>query len=208
MSSEEDPAFTDADADAYIQRQVDDWYMVIEALNIQDLPRLEELARSFEGFPNGVDPWLGGHWIIHAIDNVNGEGVKWLLKQGVSLDVEDAGWTPLHSCIDRTKGDKHKIMRAIITAGADVNAEGLNQYTPLHYAAIRSDFEAIDILLESGADPMIATGIDNHATPEQEARILGKTGVADYLRKRVAQMAPKPQRFKGPIGLADPKRLV
>lgn len=207
MSSEKDPTFTDVDADAYIQRQADDWHMVIEALNKPDLQKLAELSRSFEGFPDGIDPWLGGHWITHAIDNVNVAGVKWLLEQAVRLDVRDAGWTPLHSCIDRTKGDKHIILRALIAAGADVSAEGLNQYTPLHYAAIKSDFEAIDILLEAGADPRVATGIDDHATPEQEARILGKNSAADYLQKRVAQMPPKPQRFEGPFGLSDPKRL-
>ena len=207
MNSEDEPTFTDADADAYMQAQADDWYMVIDALNAMDTPRLEELTSTFEGFPNGVDPWLGGHWINHAISSVEYSGVMWLIEQGVSLNIKDIGYTPLHSCLEREIGSKHLILKALISAGADVNAEGIYGYTPLHKAAVHSDLRAIDILLDAGADPNLQKTIDNYTTPEGEARLLGKTKVADYLKEKMVAIPPKPRRFEGPFGLADPKPL-
>ena len=131
----------------------------------------------------------------------------WLIEQGVSLNIKDIGYTPLHSCLEREIGSKHLILKALISAGADVNAEGIYGYTPLHKAAVHSDLRAIDILLDAGADPNIQKTIDNYTTPEGEARLLGKTKVADYLKEKMAAIRPKPRRFEGPFGLADPKSL-
>lgn len=203
MKSKDDTSFSERDAEDYIQKQADDFYEVLEALNSFDLPKLQELSRSFEGFPYGVDPWLGKRWIICAIESAGTPGAIWLLDQGVELRFRGSGGdTPLHACIDRENSDRYDLMRSVIAAGADVDEIGFNDYTPLHFAAVRRDLKAIDVLLAAGADPAITTGIDNYATPEEEARLLGNTETADYLKKKVAEMPRKPKRFKGPFGLA------
>ncbi|WP_170427662.1 ankyrin repeat domain-containing protein [Ruegeria arenilitoris] len=173
-----------------------------------DLPKLEQLVLSFEGFPNGVDPWIGRRWVISAIQSVGIQGVVWLLDQNVELKFRDEeGNTPLHACLDRENSDRYQLLQAIIAAGADVDEIGSSEYTPLHLAATRGDLEAIDILLAAGANPTIATGIDNFATPEEEARLCGEEEAADYLRKRVAKLPKKPKQFEGPFGLANLKEL-
>ena len=48
-----------------------------------------------------------------------------------------------------------ELIRALVEAGADVNARfegGPHTETPLHWAASSDDVEAIDLLLDLGAD--------------------------------------------------------
>ena len=208
MDQENEATFTDKDADAYVQEQAEWFYEVLEALEIADLPKLDFFRKSDNNFPDGVDPWIGRHWITNAIDSGTILGVNWILAQNVNLIFRDEeGYTPLHSCISRKKHNKYQIMEALIANGADVNAEGTNGYTPLHLAAVRGDFKAMDILLASGADPKMETAIDNYTTPEEEARLCGNPSSADYLKRRVAEMPKKLKRFTGPLGLVDPGEI-
>ena len=39
-----------------------------------------------------------------------------------------------------------------LAAGTDVNAKGKNGWTPLHYAAVESHKEVVELLLANGAD--------------------------------------------------------
>lgn len=211
MDQDDNLPFSKEDADRYVQQRADSFYEVMIALDDLDLPELERLSAADETFPDGVDPWIGRRWIINAIDVGKFPGINWILKQNVDLRFrDDEGITPLHACIDRQVADevtKHDIMRALIAAGADVNAVAANGYTPLHLAAVRDDLRAIDLLLEAGACPDQKTNIDHYATPEQQARLLGNTKTANYLKEKMSQMPKKPRRFQGPLGLANPKAL-
>jgi len=44
-----------------------DYDFAIDVLKSGDRARLEELALLVEGFPDGVDSFMGRRWIIHAI---------------------------------------------------------------------------------------------------------------------------------------------
>jgi ankyrin repeat protein len=68
-----------------------------------------------------------------------------------------------------------------LNAGASVNLKGINDWTPAHMAAARDDVKALRIFIRFGADLSIRTNIDEHATPLEEARNLGKRNAAKFL---------------------------
>jgi len=61
----------------------------------------------------------------------------------------------------------------LLSFGADPNQRGLNDYTPLHMAASERNLRAVEILLESGADPRLRTRIDECETPREMAENAG-----------------------------------
>ena len=59
--------------------------------------------------------------------------------------------TALHSAV--ANGGDSRIARALVAAGADVNAKQRHGWTPLHGAAHSGDRELVELLLSRGADP-------------------------------------------------------
>lgn len=176
-----------SDLPTNIQDAADIFYDVLETLLTDDVAAFEMVKAKVPKFPNGTDTFLGRHWLTNAIGSCSLASVQWIIEQNVDLDYCDAeGATAFSASIDRSRGDRYEILKMLISAGADVNIKGMNTYTPLHLATRRSDMKAIDILLAAGADPTIITDIDNYATPEEEARICGNPGMADFLKKRIA----------------------
>lgn len=64
------------------------------------------------------------------------------------------GATPLHYAA--TNGDIGPL-KALLAAGADVNARDSEGTTPLHMAAFSTRQEAVKMLLQAGADPQLKT---------------------------------------------------
>lgn len=157
--------------------------VIIKALDGKDTDKLESLCQTVEDFPFGKDSFeVGRHWITNAIDLGSFEAVEWMIRKGVELNFrDDEGYTPIHSCLERQRADKYRILDLLIRSGADVNAHGFNDYTPLHKAALHDDKKSMRMLLEAGADRTIRTRIDDYATPEEEARNLGHRSSADFL---------------------------
>lgn len=155
---------------------------IMRALADGTLEDFKMIAQAVEGFPHGVDDVVGRHWIINAIDCGSLAAVAWMLRKGVSVNFcDDEGFTVLHSCIDRDLLGKYEILRLLIAAGADLDAKGFNDWTPLHRAAARDDMTALKILLDAGADRTVRTGIDDCATPAEEAKMLGRYGAAKFI---------------------------
>ena len=73
----------------------------------------------------------------------------------------------------------------LLERGADIQQRGINDHTPLHYAATAGDTAAVDLLLAGGADPNARTRIDDYATPLAEAEYLGLSAMARHLRARL-----------------------
>lgn len=160
----------------------DEYGEVIAILRRGDLDELNSTCDLVEEFPIGKDRFIHRHWITNAIDCGSFTTVEWMINKGVELKFkDDEGFTPLHSCINRTLPGKYEILDLLISAGADVNAYGVNDYTPLHLAAVTDDRNAMQSLLNSGADTSKRTRIDGLATAEEEARILGHHDSANFL---------------------------
>jgi palmitoyltransferase len=100
-----------------------------------------------------------GHWRL----------CQFLIEQGADakFPLPDTGETPLHAALCTTERVRHnRVMRVLLEAGADPNArttEGAETggfmrdvrtrgETPLHRAAAFGDEEAIQMLLDAGAD--------------------------------------------------------
>jgi ankyrin repeat protein len=162
-----------------------DYDDIMKAVMDGNLKALEELSQLVQDFPCGKDDFISRHWITNAIDCGTPQVVAWMLSKGARVGFRDEeGYTVLHSVIQRDLPDKYEIMQMLIDAGADVNAHGINDWTPAHMAAVRNDVEAIRILRAADADFTIRTRIDDYATPIEEATRLGHSPEAvDYLEK-------------------------
>ena len=110
------------------------------------------------------------------------EIIKFLIEAGANTRYSTAGgYTAIHSAIERERPDKTKIIKLLVEKGADINARGFNDWTPLHKAAASDNIELVKLLVKLGADITVRTRIDDYATPAEEARNLGKNEIADYL---------------------------
>lgn len=90
-----------------------------------------------------------------------------LISRGLPLSVPDiGGYTALHHCVLLTsemhssfdKVTKEKVIRKLLTSGADISYQNRWGDTPLHYAVHRGDTLGIDLLMEYGADIDTASG--------------------------------------------------
>lgn len=59
---------------------------------------------------------------------------------------------------------KPRLLRWLLENGADPNARDVEGVTPLRYALFRMDFEAVDLLLQYGADPQEIGGLIHRLT--------------------------------------------
>ena len=77
----------------------------------------------------------------------------------------------------------------LVEAGADVNARfrGPHAETPLHWAASSNDVEALDALLDAGADIEVDGGVIGGGTALADARAFGQWQAARRLVERGAQ---------------------
>jgi ankyrin repeat protein len=89
--------------------------------------------------------------------------------------------------LSSARADKYEIIELLLASGADIQQRGINDWTPLHYAAANDDVEAMERLLAHGADPAARTTIDHCATPLEEAAHLGRTEALRALRKLAAR---------------------
>jgi truncated hemoglobin YjbI len=116
------------------------------------------------------------------------EVVAFLLRLGVDPNVRDRGeHTPLYSVANECGSDSGpEVVRALVQAGADVNAcAGVMRITALHMAARRGHVEIARALLESGAD---VNARDRRGdTPLVRAINCRKNGVSQLLRQRGAR---------------------
>lgn len=79
---------------------------------------------------------------------------------------------PLHSAVTHDDTEKAvQIVRLLLRAGADVNAQQERGYTPLHRAADRGSLELVQLLLLAAADPLIRS--DNGRTAADLAMARG-----------------------------------
>jgi len=157
-----------------------------EAYKRGDLQALQNLLGNPPDFPTCRGPQGTGEIILeYAIYHSPTAFIRTLLELGADPNyVDDAGFPSLIaalSCADRA--DRYEILKMLLSFGADIQQRGINDYTPLHYAANAEDIPAMELLLSFGADLQARTRIDECATPREEAELLGRTQSVEFLRR-------------------------
>ena len=95
--------------------------------------------------------------------------MRTLLELGADPNYGDhAGFPALIAALSSDRADRYELLELLLSFGADPGQRGLNDWTPLHYAAASDDTEGIELLLARGADPTARTRIDDFATPLEE----------------------------------------
>ena len=89
------------------------------------------------------------------------EILNMLLTRGAYLQActKCNGFTALHRA---TKEGTCEAMKALLLAGAKVNATDNSGETPLHKAVVRGELEKVEILLEAGADVNASNERERH----------------------------------------------
>jgi ankyrin repeat protein len=109
-----------------------------------------------------------------------------LLSAGASANYgQHDGFPSIIAALGTKRADRLAIVRLLIDSGADPNMRGINDWTPLHYAAGLGDEAAIHVLLSAGADPSLRTRIDQYEMPAREAERAGHAACATLLRAAV-----------------------
>ena len=157
-----------------------------EAYKKGDLETLRRLLGDPPDFPNCRGPTGVGEIILeYAIYHSPLACIRTLLEQGADPNYQDhAGFPALIAALSSDRPERYQIVGLLLGAGADIQERGINDWTPLHYAAATDDVEAIKLLLAHGADPNARTGIDACATPLEEAQFLGRSEAVRVLRQR------------------------
>jgi ankyrin repeat protein len=132
------------------------------------------LTRTFDS-----DGWSPLHLAAHY---GHAPVVELLLHNNAPVDLRSTNAmanTALHAAL---AGRRNTVVRILLDAGADVNAQQHGGWTPLHSAAANGDREMIDLLFSRGADAALAN--DAGATPAATARERGHPDIAEYLERR------------------------
>ena len=168
-----------------------------EAYRRGDLEALRAALGNPPDFPNCRGPQALGEIILeYAIYHSPLPFVRALLELAADPNYQDhAGFPSLIAALSSERADRYQIIELLLSFGADIQQRGVDDYTPLHYAAAADDLRAIELLLAHGADPEARTRIDDHATPLEEAQLLGRSKAAQTLR-----------RLTSGSGQAEPRR--
>ena len=145
---------------------------------------------------------FGGRALLHYAAGAGClELVTWLLGHGTDPDIPDSGGhTPLYRAANECgSGTGPEVIRALVAAGADVNAcGGVMRAAALHMAARRGFVEIARALLDCGA--AIEAQDRSGVTPLQRAMNCRKETVARLLVERGASQAASPPFRRGRKG--------
>ena len=140
--------------------------------------------RAREVLQQGVNPNLRGENgktpLIHAIQEKSTKVLPVLLAaRNIDVNATNANnETPLMIAIYTEQND---LARRLINRGAETDRYG---WTPLHYAATKSNLDMVKLLLGRGAD--INADSPNNSTPLMMAAWMGNTDTIRYLIQRGA----------------------
>jgi ankyrin repeat protein len=161
---------------------------IMERVARGDPAELDELTVWFDEFPHGDDG--ADPWITRAVAAGAVATVAWMIARGVDLHQRPAdGYTLLLTALERDPPARYELLELLLTHGAPIDEQGINDWTPAHMAAAREDIPALELLVRFGADLSARTRIDSYATPLEEARILGRERSVRFLEGLAQQRA-------------------
>lgn len=181
-----------------------------EAFRSGDLDALRAAVDDPGVIPNGRPHDSTACCLVYAIYISPLPFIRTLLELGADPNAPaDDGFPPLIAALNSAREvpgsvrrtDVDDVLRLLLSYGADPNQRGINDYTALHMAVAERQPLAVQILLDGGADPSLATRIDDHETPLEMARAAGLDALAALL---VRSGRPARERLRsGLMLLAD-----
>jgi ankyrin repeat protein len=168
------------------------------AFRAGDLAALRAAVDDPASIPNGrMLPITIGSCLEYAIYHSPLPFIRTLLEIGADPNpTAHAGFPPLIaalSCSRPAPGspgrpDVLEILRLLVAFKSDPNQRGINDYTPLHMAVGEHNVEAVEFLLQAGADPRLRTRIDNCETPREMAEKADLREIAELLARQEARL--------------------
>ena len=153
------------------------------AFKENNFQQLRELLEDRQEFPNCKVEGFG-HLLEYAIYHSSLNFIHKMLDAGAEPNYEDhAGFPSIIAALSSEREDRKDIIDLLLKYGGDINRRGMNDWTPLHWAAANDNISLIEYLLGKGADPTLRTGIDDKATPLEEAEILGCESAVKILKQ-------------------------
>lgn len=157
-----------------------------EAFRVGDIKTLRAILGS--EFPRTNVPDEFAPPLEYAIHHSPLLFIRELVDLGASPNfASDEGFPSIIAALTSHREEKYEVIDFLISVGADINQRGLNDWTPLHYAAMQNDVQAIELLISRGADPNSRTRIDDCATPLDEAERVGHGEAAQALRAAISR---------------------
>ena len=136
-------------------------------------------------FPNCRQPFdlaVGDHPLEYAIYWSPLAFIEQLIELGADPNYPDhAGFPSLIAALCSRSPDKLRIIKLLLASGAEVGQRGVNDWTPLHYAVVERNVDAVRLLLAHGADPTLKIRIDDRTSPLEDAEAIGFTAGAELM---------------------------
>ena len=162
------------------------------AFRVGDFEGLRAALDRPDAFPNVSGPPMIGHCLEYAIYHSPLSFIHLLLERGADPNYgTHAGFPSLIAALtclrpapgSPARADAHELLELLLAAGADPNQRGLNDYTPLHWAAGDGEERVVRLLLTHGADVTARTRIDDYETPGDVASRTGHHAIARLLAR-------------------------
>jgi ankyrin repeat protein len=135
------------------------------------------------GYPNVLDPYTHTPLLALAISWAPVPAVRQLLESGADPNFQALdGFPALVGAVMAGREDTSSLIQVLVAAGAELDRQGINGWTALHAAANLDAAATAQLLLASGANPQVRTGVDLNETPLEEADRTGSRRVSELLR--------------------------
>lgn len=121
----------------------------------------------------------------------NLEAVKALVAR--DADVNKTGWTPLHYAASAGSAQHAKIIALLLENHAYIDAASPNDTTPLMMAAHYGSTDAVQLLLDEGADPLLKNQLGLTAT--DFALRASRTESAEKIAAAIRRRQPNPGKW-------------
>lgn len=167
------------------------------AFRAGDLAALRAAVDDPASVPNGPMPLAIGTCLGYAIYHSPLSFIRALLEAGADPNPADhAGFPPLIAALscsrprDGSSGraDVLEVLKLLLAFKSDPDQCGINDYTPVHMAVSERNLEAVELLLQAGANPLLRTRIDDCETPREMAEKAGLRDIAKMLAAHEAQL--------------------